>query len=165
MSGARVRLVEASLAALDALVGVDVLALFVFQDDRPLTGAAGYADWRLRGRLSRELRDGFFSGAVNETLMLMTTGLTVPGVLVFGLGKRSDWHSRTPETFVRHATQALQRAGMQAPAFGFPDDLNVDDFARALESLWPKAPSPLVLQGEKTQAPSSAARRTAGSAA
>ena len=36
----------------------DCLVLSVFKDDRPLRGAAGLADWRMCGRLSRLVDQG-----------------------------------------------------------------------------------------------------------
>ena len=44
----------------------EALCLFVAADERPLTGLAGLADWRLCGRLSRMLRSGIVTGAGGE---------------------------------------------------------------------------------------------------
>jgi hypothetical protein len=65
----------------------DCLVLAVFKDDRPLRGAAGLADWRLCGRLSRFLKANKATGEAGETLMF-PPGRRLPfaKVLWFGLG-------------------------------------------------------------------------------
>jgi len=65
----------------------DTLVLPVFKDDRPLRGAAGLADWRLCGRLSRLLKANKASADAGET-MLLPPGrrLKFRRVIWFGLG-------------------------------------------------------------------------------
>ena len=65
----------------------DCLVLPVFRDDRPLRGAAGLADWRLCGRLSRLLKANKATADAGET-MLLPPGrrLRFKRVLWFGLG-------------------------------------------------------------------------------
>lgn len=65
----------------------DCLVLPVFKDDRPLRGAAGLADWRLCGRLSRFLVANRATSEQGETMM-MPPGrrLKFDRILWFGLG-------------------------------------------------------------------------------
>lgn len=65
----------------------DCLVLPVFKDDRPLRGAAGLADWRLCGRLSRFLVANRATSEQGETMM-MPPGrrLKFDTILWFGLG-------------------------------------------------------------------------------
>jgi hypothetical protein len=65
----------------------DCLVLPVFRDDRPLRGAAGLADWRLCGRLSRLVTSHRASADRGET-MLLPPGrrLRFDRVMWFGLG-------------------------------------------------------------------------------
>jgi len=65
----------------------DCLVLPVFRDDRPLRGAAGLADWRLCGRLSRLLKSERATADAGET-MLLPPGrrLRFKRVMWFGLG-------------------------------------------------------------------------------
>jgi hypothetical protein len=65
----------------------DCLVLPVFKDDRPLRGAAGLADWRMCGRLSRLLKDGKANAAQGEAMML-PPGRRLPfaRILWFGVG-------------------------------------------------------------------------------
>jgi hypothetical protein len=65
----------------------DCLVLPVFKDDRPLRGAAGLADWRLCGRLSRLLKSNRATADAGETMMLPPgRRLRFKRVLWFGLG-------------------------------------------------------------------------------
>ena len=65
----------------------DTLVLPVFKDDRPLRGAAGLADWRLCGRLSRLIKASRATAEAGET-MLLPPGrrLRFKRVMWFGLG-------------------------------------------------------------------------------
>ena len=65
----------------------DCLVLPVFRDDRPLRGAAGLADWRLCGRLSRLLKSKRATADAGEQMM-MPPGrrLRFKRMLWFGLG-------------------------------------------------------------------------------
>ena len=65
----------------------DCLVLPVFKDDRPLRGAAGLADWRLCGRLSRLISSHRATSEMGET-MLLPPGrrLKFNRVMWFGLG-------------------------------------------------------------------------------
>ena len=65
----------------------DCLVLPVFRDDRPLRGAAGLADWRLCGRLSRLLKSNRATAEQGETMMLPPgRRLRFKRVMWFGLG-------------------------------------------------------------------------------
>lgn len=65
----------------------DTLVLPVFKDDRPLRGAAGLADWRLCGRLSRLVKSQRATAESGETLLLPPgRRLRFSRILWFGLG-------------------------------------------------------------------------------
>ena len=65
----------------------DTLVLPVFKDDRPLRGAAGLADWRLCGRLSRLVKSNRATAEAGETMMLPPgRRLKFKRVMWFGLG-------------------------------------------------------------------------------
>jgi hypothetical protein len=85
--------VTPSLEALDALGGAaacDTLVLCMTSDTRPLQGAAGFADWRLCGRLSRLLARGVVTGAPDERVLMSSEGLLpMTRVLLYGFGKSS----------------------------------------------------------------------------
>jgi hypothetical protein len=75
----------------------DSLVLPVFKDDRPLRGAAGLADWRLGGRLSRLVKTSRATAEAGETMMLPPgRRLRFSRILWFGLG---DAKGYTDERF------------------------------------------------------------------
>ena len=75
----------------------DSLVLPVFKDDRPLRGAAGLADWRLCGRLSRLVKSQRATAEAGETLLLPPgRRLRFARILWFGLG---DARGYTDERF------------------------------------------------------------------
>ena len=71
----------------------DCLVLPVFRDDRPLRGAAGLADWRLCGRLSRLIKANRATADAGET-MLLPPGrrLRFKRVMWFGLGDTKGYN-------------------------------------------------------------------------
>jgi len=65
----------------------DCLVLPVFKDDRPLRGAAGLADWRMCGRLSRLVKTNRASADAGESILLPPgRRLKFARILWFGLG-------------------------------------------------------------------------------
>jgi hypothetical protein len=110
-----------SLEALDA-IGVDTLCLFVVSDERPLGGAAGYADWRLCGQLSRLLVDGFLEGTRGESLLLPSGGRMGPGrVVVLGVGPRAEAaHPAAIRSALEQAADVLNRVRVDSVAIELP---------------------------------------------
>lgn len=120
----RLSFADASLASLDALTGVDALALLVFEDERPLRGLAGFVDWRLCGALSRILLGGRFSGARGDALLFPVVGrLTGERVFCFGAGRKAELGRAGFAAAARRLGQALALAGARAFVTELP---NVD---------------------------------------
>ena len=65
---------SADLSGLDEL-DTESIALFCWSDVRPLSGAAGFLDWRLCGALSRTLVNEQFVGDLNESMLMPTESL------------------------------------------------------------------------------------------
>jgi hypothetical protein len=87
----------------------DCLVLTVFKDDRPLRGAAGLADWRLCGRLSRLIRSARATGEQGESLLLPPgRRLRFQRIMWFGLG---DARGYSDERFRRNVTWILDVVG------------------------------------------------------
>ena len=84
----------------------DSLVLPVFKDDRPLRGAAGLADWRLCGRLSRLIKTQRATAEAGETL-LFPPGRRLPfsRILWFGLG---DARGYSDERFRRDLARIVE---------------------------------------------------------
>lgn len=109
------------LDALDALSGIEAICCFVLEDERPLSGAAGYLDWRLCGGLSKVLASGFFVGAPGDKL-LVPTEARVPAKKVFavGLGRSAAVTALGLEHALEGAASMLTRAGIDSVALAFP---------------------------------------------
>ena len=117
---------------LDALVGVDALCLFVAEDDRPLSGTAGYVDWRLCGSLSRVLKKGFFTGVKDDWLLLPSDGrLPFPRVFAVGLGRRGALDRDALGQVLASAAKVLAKAKVESVALEIPSGANLDEAAQA----------------------------------
>ena len=83
----------------------DALLLPIFSDERPLRGAAGLADWRLCGKLSRLVHANRASADSGETIMLPPgRRLKFTRLLWFGLG---DARAYNDERFRKDLTWIL----------------------------------------------------------
>ncbi len=70
----------------------DLVVLTFFEDERPLKGLNGLADWRYRGKLSQFLMDESFKGRMGEKLLTNSdTYLTARRVLIYGLGSAEQF--------------------------------------------------------------------------
>lgn len=75
-----------SLRKLD-LSGTEVLVAALAADERPPHGVAGLVDWRLAGRVSRLIQEGFATGRIGEVLLVPgKPKLPFDKVLLFGMG-------------------------------------------------------------------------------
>ena len=109
------------LDSLDALIGIEALCCFVTEDERPLSGATGFLDWRLCGGLSKILGSGFFVGAPGDKLLLPTDA-RVPARKVFamGLGPSKGVTALGLEHALHQAAAMLSRAQIDSVALAFP---------------------------------------------
>jgi hypothetical protein len=112
--------VTAGLAAVDAL-DVDAVCCFLTEDERPLSGAAGFVDWRLCGALSRVLKAGFFVGVPGEKLLVPTAGqLPAPKLFAVGLGRGTGVTALGLEHALSQAADMLTKAQVPSVALSFP---------------------------------------------
>ncbi|MCH9688614.1 MAG: hypothetical protein K0V04_44695 [Deltaproteobacteria bacterium] len=83
----------------DGTVTVDLAVLPYFEDERPLQGLAGLVDWRLSGRLSTLLRDGFGTGRAGEAMLLPgRRTLGMERLVLLGLGPVAAFDRGTAES-------------------------------------------------------------------
>jgi hypothetical protein len=98
----------------------EALCLFVAADERPLTGLAGLADWRLCGRLSRMLRSGIVTGSGGEALLTPPgSRLSFQKLFVFGLGdsaSEDELAGRVADALKRLVHAGVRDAALQLPA-------------------------------------------------
>ncbi|MGN6109082.1 MAG: M17 family peptidase N-terminal domain-containing protein [Kofleriaceae bacterium] len=99
----------------------DCLALPVFKDDRPLRGAAGLADWRLCGRLSRFIRANRASAEAGETLMFPPgRRLRFSRILWFGLGDARGYSDDRFRRDIAWILGVVRKAGIAEWALQLP---------------------------------------------
>ncbi|SEU06110.1 M17 family peptidase N-terminal domain-containing protein [Stigmatella erecta] len=123
---------DIGLDGLDSLAGVDALCLFVAEDDRPLSGTAGYVDWRLCGALSRVLQQGFFQGAKADWLLLPSDGrMPFPRIFAVGLGRRRTLDAGSLADALADAARVLTKAKVESVALEIPGGDRVDEAAQA----------------------------------
>ena len=98
----------------------EALCLFIGSDERPLTGLAGLADWRLCGRLSRMIRSGMLTGSGGEALLTPPgTRLSFKKLFLFGLGdarNEDELAARVSDALRRLAQAGVKDAALQLPA-------------------------------------------------
>jgi len=69
-------------------VECEAMVLTFFQDERPLKGLSGLADWRLHGFISRAMIDDIITGRFAEkTLIPSHKWLLAPKILCVGMGE------------------------------------------------------------------------------
>ena len=109
----------------------EALCLFIGSDERPLTGLAGLADWRLCGRLSRMIRSGMLTGSGGEALLTPPgSRLSFKKLFLFGLGD-----ARTEDELAARVSEALRRlaqAGVRDAALQLPSKLAPERGVRTL---------------------------------
>lgn len=73
-------------------IEADVVVVGFFEEDRPLRGDAGRADWRLCGRISRLIAGGRLGSVPGQAALIPSTGgLRAPRVVALHLGARRDF--------------------------------------------------------------------------
>jgi hypothetical protein len=114
------------------------LALPLFSDERPLRGAAGLADWRLSGRLSRLIVAGRFTAASGESLLMPPAGARLPfaRLLLFGLGPASSFADAGFRVAAAALRRVLVRAGLASYAIQLPGRGSERVSARRALELW-----------------------------
>ncbi|NUN15222.1 MAG: hypothetical protein HUU55_16465 [Myxococcales bacterium] len=94
-----------SLAELDE-IHQDTLVLYHFLEDRPLKGLTGFVDWRINGKLSRLVLNGFATGAAFDTILMpVSSRILSKRLLLTGLGVRKEY---SPDVFRLVCLQTLQ---------------------------------------------------------
>lgn len=75
------------------LLGTEVIVSTLASDERPPHGVTGLLDFRLAGRISRLIENGFATGRVGEVLLVPgKPKLPFDKLLLFGIGKQTDFN-------------------------------------------------------------------------
>lgn len=98
----------------------EALCVFVGEDERPLAGLAGLADWRLSGGLSRLLRAGLLKGVQGEALLTPARRLPFRKLFLFGIGPQQQGDEALSacviEALRKLAAARVEDAALQLPA-------------------------------------------------
>jgi hypothetical protein len=112
--------VAASSESLDRLES-ELVVLPFFSDERPLRGAAGLADWRLCGALSRKMMAGYVKGRFGEkALIVAPTKLRIEALMLFGLGPAGAFDANVAREACRLMAEAIREARVSSVALALP---------------------------------------------
>ena len=115
----------------------DCLVLPVFRDDRPLRGAAGLADWRMCGKLSRMIKANRASAEAGESILL-PPGRRLPfsRILWFGLGEAKGYSDDRFKHDLSWILEVVRNAGVKDWAVQAPGRAPINpDARRAVELM------------------------------
>lgn len=106
------RFTTPDLRALDQ-IGTEILVAGLAEDERPPHGVAGLVDWRLAGRISRLMKQGFATGQLGEVVMVPAKPrLPFEKVLLFGVGPKPEFEDAVFRSVVQRMLDTL--AGLRA---------------------------------------------------
>ena len=120
----------------DKLPGA-VLAVPLFEDQRPLDGPAAVVDWRLDGAITRMIVAGEISGRSGERLMIQGNGkFAVPWILLVGGGRWRTLDSAGYASLVDKMLQLSAKAGFAELALCLPpnDEMSPSDLEQMTRS-------------------------------
>jgi hypothetical protein len=111
-----VRVIREDIRAIDDLdADGDLLVVTAFADEQPLKGLAGLIDWRLRGKLSRQIQAGFVNAAWKQRLLCPTSGLLPhERVLLLGLGASTEHRTDRAIEAAKQAASVARDLGANA---------------------------------------------------
>jgi hypothetical protein len=99
----------------------DCLVLAVFKDDRPLRGAAGLADWRLCGKLSKLIKANRATAESRESIMLPPgRRLRFSRLMWFGLGESRAYSEQRFKNDLAWIIDVVGKAGVKDWALQAP---------------------------------------------
>ena len=119
-SGGGLSVRRGDLAGLDELEA-EAVAVFCWQDVRPLRGVAGFLDWRLSGAISQAIISGAFGAKAEEVMLLPTWGrFGQKRVFAFGLGRLADFDPDSLRQTCDRAAAVIRKAGARSIAWAAP---------------------------------------------
>lgn len=132
------RFITPHLRRLD-LAGTEVLVACLAQGERPPHGVAGLVDWRLSGRVSRLLLEGYATGQMGEVLLVPgKPKLPFDKVLFFGMGKPTDFSERVFRAVVDQILRTLEGLRARTAVVELP--------GRHLDAIAPERAADILLE-------------------
>lgn len=123
-------------------IDADILALTLFEDERPLRGHAGMVDWRMNGELSRMIVNGSVSGREGEPLLMSTDNrIPSPRILLFGLGDSKLFEPKRFQGLLTAFVRTLSKLNLSRLAVTIPGSslFSVENMAGAVKAEFSKA--------------------------
>lgn len=112
----------------------EAIGLFAFSEKRPLAGINGLLDWRLLGRISRLMIEGFLRFDEKEQLLFPLGGRMPQRYLVLiGLGPRAGFDRRRFGEALARLFEALDDLGCEHAALSLPG--RVEDLCEPAEAI------------------------------
>ncbi len=113
---------------------VNAVAVFRFTEKEPFKGIGGLIDWRLYGHLSRMAIEGFFEGALNES-MLVPLGRQIrpEALLLLGLGPKSQFDKQVFTDGMANCFKNLAAIEQTSLAISLPG--RADDLATPTDAM------------------------------
>ena len=91
------------------LLGTEIIVSTIASDERPPHGVTGLLDFRLAGRISRQIQAGFATGKVGEVLLIPgKPKLPFDKILLFGIGRRSEFNDPVFRTVLNKILRTLE---------------------------------------------------------
>ena len=91
------------------LLGTEIIVSTIASDERPPHGVTGLLDFRLAGRISRQIQAGFATGKVGEVLLVPgKPKLPFDKILLFGIGKCSEFNDPVFRTVLNKMLRTLE---------------------------------------------------------
>ena len=91
------------------LLGTEVIVSTLASDERPPHGVTGLLDFRLAGRISRLIENGFATGRVGEVLLVPgKPKLPFDKLLLFGIGKQAEFNDPVFRTVLDKILRTLE---------------------------------------------------------
>ena len=116
----KLRAVNTDVVKLD----VETLVITFFEDERPLKGQAGLADWRLCGAVSRLIIDGRIDGYVGEKILFpMSHRMKCDKILAIGLGPSENFGDESYSRICRIVSDSLFKLRCRSFAMSLPGSI------------------------------------------
>jgi hypothetical protein len=139
----------------------DALVLPYFAEERPLRGAAGIVDWRLRGQLSKLRLRGRLTGAPRERVLVPGRPLTTfDKVFLFGLGPEAALDAAGAELACRGILEMLDACLVRSVVLVLPGrstgkltaEIALESFLRASAGAHEQDAATLIEEAEQHRA-------------
>lgn len=132
------RFILPALRRLD-LAGTEVLIANLSENERPVRGLAGLLDWRLKGRISGLIANGFATGGLGEVLLVPgKPRLPFDKVILFGLGDTASFGDRTYRDVVGRMLSTLEGLKARSAVVELP--------GRHIDAIRPEAAANILLE-------------------